>query len=728
MPIEQLLEKAAKYLTIEEIERLKVSYEFAEKAHEGQYRKSGEPYIHHPVAVAEILLSLEMDVTTLIAALLHDVVEDTGVTLEQINDRFGETVALLVDGVTKLTKRIKFKSKEEHQAENYRKMFVAMAKDVRVILIKLADRLHNMRTLKFKSVEKQRLISKETLEIFAPLAHRLGISTVKWELEDISLRYIDPKQYYHIVHLMKSKRAERELFLAEIIETVKTNISEMEAKLDVLDVSGRPKHLYSIYRKMTSEDKEFSQIYDLIAVRLIVSSVRDCYAVLGVIHTMWKPMPGRFKDYIASPKTNLYQSLHTTVIGPNGEPIEVQIRTQEMHRTAEYGIAAHWAYKEKAATEKSIFNEKLKWFRQMMELQNESQNAQEFVESLKVDWFSDAVYVFTPTGDVIELPAGSVPLDFAYRIHTEIGNRCVQAKVNGKIVDFDYKLKTGDIIEIITSKQSFGPSRDWLRIVKSSHARNKIRSWFKKEQREESVIKGREMVETLIKKYGLEVSRVMTSERLSLTTKKFNFQDEEDMFAAVGYGGISTSQVVNRIIDGVKSEEPDLPIEVQVEQKANFPPVRMLPRKHHEHGVRVIGVDNLLIRLSRCCSPVPGDDIIGFVTQGRGVSVHRNDCPNLKIVSEDRRIAVEWIGEATSSYQVDLEVSGLERSGLLTEVLQAVADAKTDYSAVSAKGDQKRGLAHILITVNIRNHDHLNSLVEKVKKIHDIYTVRRIMQ
>ncbi|WP_073154234.1 RelA/SpoT family protein [Seinonella peptonophila] len=728
MPIEQLLKKAAQYLTAEEINRLKESYEFAEQAHEGQYRKSGEPYIYHPVAVAEILLDLEMDVTTLVAALLHDVVEDTGVTLDQIEERFGETVALLVDGVTKLTKRIKFKSKEEHQAENYRKMFVAMAKDVRVIMIKLADRLHNMRTLKYKSEEKQRSISKETLEIFAPLAHRLGISTIKWELEDIALRYIAPKQYYRIVQLMKTKRAERESYLAEIIELIKERIKETGSGIHLIDVSGRPKHIYSIYRKMINQDKEFSQIYDLMAVRLIVESVRDCYAVLGIIHTVWKPMPGRFKDYIASPKTNMYQSLHTTVIGTKGEPIEIQIRTQDMHRTAEYGIAAHWAYKENAAVEKSMFNEKLKWFRQMMELQNESRNAQEFVESLKMDWFSDAVYVFTPTGDVIELPAGSVPLDFAYRIHTEIGNRCVQAKVNGKIVDFDYKLRTGDIVEIITSKQSFGPSRDWLKMVKSSHARNKIRSWFKKEQREESIAKGREMVGSLLKKYDLNLSELLVADQLNATVKKLHFQDEEDMFAAVGYGGISTSQVVGRIVESIPASPSNLTIEQEVEHAVSLPKVRSLPRTYRDHGVRVKGVDNLLIRLSRCCSPVPGDEIIGFVTQGRGVSVHRSDCPNLKYMTEKRQVPVEWVGESARAYQVDLEVSGLERGGLLSEVLQAIADAKTDYSAVSARGDRKRGLAHILITVNIQNHQHLNSLVEKVKQIPDIYTVRRIMQ
>ncbi|MBA4492974.1 RelA/SpoT family protein [Paenactinomyces guangxiensis] len=716
MPIKQLLEKVAAYLSESDIEQLEKAYRFAELAHQGQVRKSGEPYIHHPVAVAEILAELQMDITTLTAALLHDVVEDTGVTLDQIEDEFGETVRHLVDGVTKLKKRMKFKSNEEHQAENHRKMFVAMAQDIRVILIKLADRLHNMRTLKYVPEHKQRQKSKETLEIFAPLAHRLGISKIKWELEDISLRYLNPKQYYRIVNLMKKKRAEREKYLDEIISALRSRLDEMEVK--VTDISGRPKHIYSIYRKMVSQNKEFNEIYDLMAVRIIVDTVRDCYAVLGVIHTIWKPMPGRFKDYIAMPKTNMYQSLHTTVIGPKGEPIEVQIRTMDMHRTAEYGIAAHWAYKEGNDVQKNNFAEKLKWFREMMELQQETKDAQEFVESLKMDWFSDEVFVFTPKGDVIELPAGSVPLDFAYRIHTEIGNKCIGAKVNGKIVPLDYKLNTGDIVEILTSKHSYGPSQDWIKIVKSSQARNKIRSWFKKQRREESIEKGKEMVEALLKKHDYNVGEVLTPERISEATGKFNFQDEDDMFAAVGYGGISTAQVVHRLTDGMKTESPVV-----------LPEVKSLPRKNRkiDQGVRVKGVDNLLVRLSRCCNPVPGDDISGYVTQGRGVTVHRADCPNLASVPEERRISVEWDSNSTHFYQVDIEVSGFDRIGLLNEVLQAVHDSKTNLSAVSAKGD-RRGIASIHIRLGIQNINHLKSVVERVKKVRDIYSVRRIIQ
>lgn len=716
MPMEQLLKIAAEYLTDKDLEQLEKAYRFAEKAHQGQTRKSGEPYITHPVAVTEILADWKMDLATLIAALLHDVAEDTGVTLEQIEAEFGETVRHLVDGVTKLNKRMKFKSNEEHQAENHRKMFVAMAQDIRVILIKLADRVHNMRTLKYMPEHKQREKAKETLEIFAPLAHRLGISKIKWELEDIALRYLNPQQYYRIVHLMKQKRAEREKYLDEIIATLRTRLAEMDVK--VADISGRPKHIYSIYRKMVSQQKEFNEIYDLLAVRVIVDTVRDCYAVLGIIHTIWKPMPGRFKDYIAMPKTNMYQSLHTTVIGPKGEPIEVQIRTMEMHRTAEYGIAAHWAYKEGATVEKSDFEEKLKWFREMMELQQETKDAQEFVESLKMDWFSDAVFVFTPKGDVVELPMGSVPLDFAYRIHTEIGNKCIGAKVNGKIVPLDYQLNTGDIVEILTSKHSYGPSQDWLKLVKSSQARSKIRNWFKKQRREESIEKGKEMVEALLKKHEFDVDEVLTPDRIAEATQKFNFQDEDDMFAAVGYGGISTAQVVHRLTDGLKTESPIV-----------LPEVKAMPKRNRkmDQGVRVKGVDNVLVRLSRCCNPVPGDDIAGYVTQGRGVTVHRADCPNLESVPEERRISVEWEGNTAQFYQVDIEVSGYDRNGLLNEVLQAVNDTKTSLSAVSAKGD-RRGIASIHIRIGIQNINHLKSVVERVKKVRDIYSVRRIIQ
>lgn len=720
MLLKQLLEHAATYLNEEDLLHLERAYQFAEEAHRGQLRKSGEPYIIHPVAVTEILMGLKMDRSTLIAALLHDVVEDTDVKLETIQSEFGDTVALIVDGLTKLAQSFKYMSKSEHQAENYRKMFIAMAKDVRVVLIKLADRLHNMRTVQHMSEKKQIEYAEETLEIFAPLAHRLGISKIKWELEDLALRYKEPQAYYRIASLMKKKRAEREHFLNEIIETLRDRFSKFHIKVE--DISGRPKHIYSIYRKMTLQHKQFNEIYDLMAVRVIVESVRDCYAVLGIVHTMWRPMPGRFKDYIAMPKNNMYQSLHTTVHGPKGEPIEIQIRTVEMHKTAEYGIAAHWAYKENATAEKNSFNEKLKWFRVMMELQNDSKNAQEFVESLKGDWFKDTVFVFTPKSDVIELPAGSVPLDFAYRIHTDIGNKCVGAKVNSKIVPLDYKLKTGDQVQIITSKHSYGPSRDWLKLVKSSHARNKIRSWFKTQRRDESIAKGREMIELLLKKNDFDVSEVMKPDKITEASKKFNLNDPEDLYAAVGYGGITSAEAVKRLTQGMR-EENNL-------NKIIIPDIKQTKRKQRMGpGVQVPGVENVLVRLSRCCNPVPGEEITGFITRGRGVSVHRTDCPNMRSIEEERRVPVNWEteGNVSHSYHVDIEVSGFDRRGLLNEVLQAVTESKANCAGVIAKANPK-GFANIHLTVSISNIKHLQNVVDRVKAVRDITSVQRIIQ
>jgi guanosine-3',5'-bis(diphosphate) 3'-pyrophosphohydrolase len=717
--IDQVIENAKKYLPEKDVDFLWRAYEFARKAHDGQVRKSGEPYIIHPIAVAGILINLQMDVVTIAAAFLHDVVEDTDVTSEQLAEEFGTEVANLVEGVTKLG-RIKFKSKEQQQAENHRKMFLAMAKDLRVMLIKLADRLHNMRTLKHLSEAKQRQISDETLEIFAPLAHRLGIASIKWEMEDTGLRYINPQQYYRIVNLMKKKRAEREKYIEGVIETLQEKLKEIHIKAEI---SGRPKHIYSIYRKMVKQNKEFNEIYDLLAVRIIVDDIRDCYAALGIVHTLWKPMPGRFKDYIAMPKANMYQSLHTTVMGPNGEPLEVQIRTVEMHRIAEHGIAAHWAYKEgkKIGNEES-FETKLSWFREILEWQQDTKDAQEFMESLKMDLFADLVFVFTPKGDVVELPKGSVPLDFAYRIHSEVGNRTIGAKVNGKIVPLDHQLKTGDIVEVLTSKHSYGPSRDWLKITKSSHARNKIKQWFKKEKREENVAKGREMVENELRKNNFEPKEVMYAENLQEVANKFNFQGEEDMFAAVGYGGITGAQIATRLTDKLRKERE--------EQQSNVAEIKQdTPRKRPDQGVSVKGVDNLLIRFSRCCNPVPGDDIIGFITRGRGVSIHRQDCLNIQSASEEdkaRFISVEWDADLKHEYNVDIEITGHDRSGLLNEVLATVADTKTNITAVSGKSDKNR-VAKINMTISIQNLDHLHKVVERIKKIRDVYSVRRVM-
>lgn len=729
MGIEQLLEKASIYMKEQDLIRIKEAYDFAEQAHHGQVRKSGEPYILHPVTVAGILVDMGMDIESIIAALLHDVVEDTTVDLQTVRAKFGETCAMLVDGVTKLEK-IKFQSKEEQQNENYRKMFVAMAQDIRVILIKLADRLHNMRTLKYQSEESQRRIAYETLEIFCPIAHRLGISAIKWEMEDIALRYLNPQQYYRIANLMKKKRAEREQFIDDVIGRIREKLEEMGIDGDI---SGRPKHLYSIYKKMTTRNKQFNEIYDLLAIRIIVDNIKDCYATLGIIHTLWKPMPGRFKDYIAMPKANMYQSLHTTVIGPNGEPTEVQIRTWEMHRTSEYGIAAHWAYKEGTVVPNGNFEDKMSWFREILELQNETRDAAEFMESLKMDFFSDLVFVFTPSGEVIELPAGSVPLDFAYRIHTEVGNRTIGAKVNGRIVPLDHKLKTGDIVEILTSKHSYGPSQDWVKIAQSSHARSKIRQWFKKEKREENVAKGRELLERELKRLGLEPSAWMADDKLQDAAAKFAFHDIEDMMSAIGFGGITAAQICTKLTEKLRKEaEEASQIELSAEVKEIKAASGMSAKKGRpNNGVTVKGVDNLLVRFARCCNPVPGDAIVGYITRGRGVSVHRMDCLNIPFGSDgeeaERVIEVEWEDNADANYSVDIEITGHDRRGLLNEVLQAVSESKTNISAVTGRS-VKNKMALIHMTILIRNIDHLTAVVEKIKRVQDIYSVQRIMQ
>ncbi|WML45511.1 bifunctional (p)ppGpp synthetase/guanosine-3',5'-bis(diphosphate) 3'-pyrophosphohydrolase [Neobacillus sp. PS3-40] len=721
---EQVIDKTKAYLNDENVEIVKRAYEFAKHAHREQYRKSGEPYIIHPIQVAGILADLEMDPATVAAGFLHDVVEDTNVSLKDLETIFNDEVAMLVDGVTKLGK-IKYKSHEEQQAENHRKMFVAMAQDIRVILIKLADRLHNMRTLKHLPSEKQRRISNETLEIFAPLAHRIGISKIKWELEDTALRYLNPQQYYRIVNLMKKKRAEREQYLDDVMDEVRGRLKEVSIKADL---SGRPKHIYSIYRKMVLQNKQFSEIYDLLAVRIVVNNIKDCYAVLGIIHTCWKPMPGRFKDYIAMPKPNMYQSLHTTVIGPKGDPLEVQIRTFEMHRIAEFGIAAHWAYKEgKAINDISSYEQKLTWFREILEFQDDTANAEEFMESLKIDLFSDMVFVFTPKGDVIELPSGSVPIDFAYRIHSEIGNKTIGAKVNGKMVTLDYKLKTGDIVEILNSKHSYGPSQDWLKLAQTSQAKNKIRAFFKKQRRDENVDKGKELIEKEIRSMEFDIKEIFTLDNLKKVAEKFNFSNEEDMYAAVGYNGITALQVANRLTEKLRKkrdQEQSNNITNKISDLKGFPST-----KKRESGVRVSGIDNLLIRLSKCCNPIPGDEIVGFITKGRGVSVHRADCPNIDSNdAQARLIPVEWESSLNEckEYNVDIEINGYDRSGLLNAVLQAVNESKTNISAVSGKSDRNK-MATIIMSIAIHNVSHLRKVVDRIKQIPDIYSVRRIM-
>lgn len=723
MGIERVLEKASAYIKEPELQRIRDAYHFADQAHHGQLRKSGEPYILHPLAVAEIVVNMQMDALSVIAALLHDVVEDTTVSLKEIHERFGNDCAMLVDGLTKL-ERIKFRSKEEQQNENYRKMFIAMAQDIRVIVIKLADRLHNMRTLKYQSEESQRRIAYETLEIFCPIANRLGISAIRWEMEDIALRYLNPQQYYRIANLMRKKRAEREEYIASVISRISEKLDEMAVEADL---SGRPKHIYSVYKKMTTKNKQFNEIYDLLAIRIIVDNIKDCYATLGIIHTLWKPMPGRFKDYIAMPKANMYQSLHTTVVGPNGEPTEVQIRTWEMHRTAEYGIAAHWAYKE--GPESGGPEKRMTFFNEILELQHEAKDASEFVESLKMDFFTDLVFVFTPSGEVIELPSGSVPLDFAYRIHTEVGNRTIGAKVNGRIVPLDHRLKTGDIVEILTSKHSYGPSQDWLKIAQSSHARSKIKQWFKKEKREENVEKGREAIERELKRAGIDAPLWMSDDKLMEACKKFAFNDIDDMLSAVGFGGITAAQIATKLTEKLRKEQEESSItELTSEVKEVKAAEDRKPRP--TNGVAVKGIDNLLVRFARCCNPVPGDDIIGYITRGRGVSVHRSDCPNIPNGTDDeeaaRVIDVDWEYAIEANYSVDIEITGHDRRNFLNEVLQAVSESKTNISAVSGRSDKNK-MALVHMTILIRNTDHLQSVVEKIKRVKDVYTVHRIM-
>ncbi|SFG06777.1 RelA/SpoT family protein [Sporolactobacillus nakayamae] len=722
MTMEELIQQASTYLDETDIELIRKAYRFADKAHKGQVRKSGEPYIMHPIEVAGILVQLNMDVITIVSGFLHDVVEDTPITLEDIRKEFGDSVTELVDGVTKL-RHFEYTSKEDQQAENHRKMFVAMARDLRCVIVKLADRLHNMRTLKYMSHEKQIQKANETLEIFAPLANRLGISAIKWELEDISLRYLKPQQYYKIVNLMKQKRDEREAYIAQVVEDLREYVKSVHIEAEV---SGRPKHIYSIYRKMVNQHKQFNEIYDLFAVRIIVQSIKDCYAILGIIHTHWKPMPGRFKDYIAMPKPNMYQSLHTTVIGPKGDPLEVQIRTEEMHDVAEYGIAAHWAYKEgKVKNINNKFEDKLTWFREILEYQNETDDAKQFMESLKMDFFSDTVFVFTPKGDVIELPVGSVPIDFAYRIHTEIGNKTVGAKVNGKMVPLDYKLKTGDIVDVKTSNHSYGPSRDWLKIAQSSAVKNKIKQWFKRQQRQENVAKGREMLEKECRSQNLSLKDNLSEEKINEVARKFNFSHENELFAAIGYSGITAKQVVTRLVEDDRKAPETTEAEERMKQLSE-----PKPNQHRKTslGVSVKGVDNLLVRLARCCNPVPGDAIVGYITRGRGVTIHRVDCPNIKNEEDQRLMDVAWENNEfkAKEYNVDIEITAYDRNGLLNEVLQCVSDSHTAINGISGRADKNK-VATIHMTILITNIDHLYRVVEKIKRIPDIYSVRRVM-
>lgn len=718
--LQALLEIIQKKNKKPRVEFIKEVYEVAEKAHDGQFRKTGEPYIVHPLSVAMILADLEIDQITVAAGLLHDVVEDSEFTQEDIQQRFGEEIALLVDGVTKLSK-IEYRTKEEHQAENMRKMLMAMAKDIRVILIKLADRLHNMRTLRHQSPKKQKEIAKETLEIFAPLANRLGIFKMKWELEDLSLRYLEPETYYELVERIATKRGEREQYINQVISILREKLNDVHIDADI---SGRPKHFYSIYKKMWEQEKDLSEIYDLIAVRLIVDNVKDCYGALGIIHSLWKPIPGRFKDYIAMPKQNMYQSLHTTVIGPSGEPFEIQIRTWEMHRTAENGIAAHWRYKE-GIKGKDEMDEKLAWLRQLLEWQHELKDAKEFMENLKIDLFDESVFVFTPKGDVLELPANSVPIDFAYRVHTNVGHRCVGAKINGKIVPLDYKLKNGDIVEILTSRQAAGPSRDWLKLVQTTQAKNRIRSWFKREKRDENILKGREILEREIKKLGLDID-ILRGEKILEVGKRFSLHSHDDILAAIGDGTFTPLQILSRFKEEKeRKEKPKTSAEELAEVQSDTKPWKTAK---DNQGVVVKGLDNLMVRLAKCCSPVPGDAIIGFITKGQGVSVHRQDCHNVLRQNEadlDRIIEVAWAGERKGAYQVKLEIEAMDRAGLLTDVMIVLAELKISANSVHARGT-KNSQAAIDLVLEIKDQSELQYIISRIRKVRDVYEVRRV--
>lgn len=724
--IENILDAVKSYSPKADLDLIWRAYELARKAHAGQTRVSGEAYIIHPLHVAQILTQLHLDDVTISAALLHDVVEDTIYTNDQMKEMFGDEVAMLIDGVTKLG-RLQYKSKEEAQLESYRKMFLAMAKDIRVIMIKLADRLHNMRTLKYMREDKQKRIARETIEIYAPLANRLGISSIKWELEDLCLRYLEPEIYYDLVENVKQKRKERQTFIDTSIEQIKEKLAEAHIKADI---SGRAKHFYSIYKKMKRDNKELSEIYDLSAVRVLVDSVKDCYGVLGVIHAMWKPIPGRFKDYIAMPKSNGYQSLHTTVM-TRGYPLEIQIRTFAMHQVSEYGVAAHWKYKEagKGAKATGAVDQKMSWLRQMVNLQQELSDPKEYFEALKVDVFSDEVFVFTPKGDVVDLPKGSIPIDFAYRIHTEVGHHCVGAKVNGKLVPLEYKLKNGDIVSVITNKANNGPSRDWLNIVASSETRSKIRSWFKKEKREENIEQGLELIKDEAKRLGYAPKSLLKEGRLQQGADKLNILSEEDLLAALGYGGITVRSVMTKLIELYKKDLKEAtPPDVSKMLSELKTPQHVGKRNRSSHGVLVEGESGLLVRLARCCNPIPGDPITGFVTKGRGVSVHRADCPNvLRDNDLSRMIEVSWDIGLDKDYTVEIEIVCNDKSGVLAELLAVPSEMKINIHSVNANPNRSNKTSTIIMGLDVKNATQVSQIMTKMRRLKNVYSVSRAL-
>jgi guanosine-3',5'-bis(diphosphate) 3'-pyrophosphohydrolase len=704
--------QVATYLPLEDVALVETAYRMAEALHEGQKRQSGEPYIMHPVEVATILAGLEADGATVAAGLLHDVLEDCHITSEQLTAQVGPEVTRLVEGVTKLGK-ISFSSKEERQAENFRRMFLAMGKDIRVILLKLCDRLHNMRTLSHMRADKQQEIARETLEIFAPLAHRLGLGKIKWELEDWSLRYLHPEEYYKLAQLVAQKRDERERVIQEIVSTLQEELTRIDVPAQL---SGRPKHFYSIYQKMRTQNKDFTDLYDITAVRVMVESVKECYGVLGVVHHLWTPIPGRFKDYIAMPKSNLYQSLHTAVIGPGGHPVEVQIRTHEMHRVAEYGIAAHWRYKENPQSGQggpAPVERKFGWLRQLLDWQNDLKDAQEYLNTVKEDLFADEVFVFSPRGDVIDLPRGATPVDFAYRIHTDIGHHCVGAKLNGRIVTLDTHMQNGDIVEIITSKNSH-PSLDWVSFVATTSAKNRIRQWYKKERRDENMHYGREALEREMGRTGLE--QMLKSALATDVAQKLNYQSTDDMLAAIGYGELGVMAVLNRLrpepVQALPPETPkELPRKVQAKEK---------------NGILVDGSDSMMVSLAKCCTPLPGEPIKGVVTRTKGISVHSIECPNLAQADSGRVVSVEWAARsAASTYPVEIEIELIDRVGLLKDISSKIADIKTNIRAAKIRTLRDKS-ALVNLIVDVSDLGHLQRVLNTVSRISDVIRAYRV--
>lgn len=712
-----LIEEMSKYMKNFDEELFTKAYYIAEKLHDGQKRNSGEPYFIHPCNVALILIKLNMDEATIIAGLLHDVLEDTPMTYEEMEEQVGSEITKLVDGVTKL-KKIQYKTKQENQADNIRKMILAMAKDIRVIIIKLADRLHNMRTLEYMTREKQIEKAVETLGIYVPFAERLGISAIKWELENLSFRYLEPEIYENLSYKLKKRTEERQKDVDRIIETLKLSLEEMHIKCEV---TGRPKSIYSIYKKMEKQNKDLDQIFDLTGIRVIVDTLSDCYGVLGVVHALWRPMPGRFKDYIGMPKRNMYQSIHTTVIGTNGEIFEVQIRTHEMHRTAEYGIAAHWKYKE-GVDKGNNFDEKLMWLRQLMDWQMDIKDSREFIEMFKEDFSSDEVFVFSPKADVINLPEGSTPIDFAYRVHSAVGNNCVGAKVDGRIVPLNYKLKTGNVVEILTSASSNGPSKDWLKIVKSSPAKSKIKQWFKKQGKDDNILEGRTALEREVRRLGYKFSEILKEEWVNQVSKKLNFNNLDDMYAAIGFGSIQLSQVLSRLKELHKEYYK---VEEALEKLKEMPNTE--ERRISQHGIITEGVDNIQIKLAKCCSPVPGDEIVGYVTRGRGLSVHRKDCSNiLNNTTPERFMEVRWDDNKQNSYSVELKILAYDQSGYIAEVAQKIESCKYSLKNINTRSNKDKTYT-INLVVEIKSIDDLQDLINKLKVLKgtiDIYRVK----